>query len=205
MGRTDYIKLTSGVLYFPRFATAPDESYRELKSEIAFQQRTCRVYGKAHKVPRLEAWFGPRPYTFSGMTFPPAEMPPSVRNLEIGAAIALGGGFDFEHCLANLYRDGADTVGWHSDDDHECPDPLIASISFGAPRDFLMRRKTPLSKGTLQTCPMFKNKLKVTLEHGSMLVMAKGVQLDWEHSLPRRKKCTDERLNLTFRASLPGR
>lgn len=202
MKKTRFIELAPGISYLPNFLYCPDDNFADLKEEIAFQQRTCKVYGKNHKVPRLEAWFGPKPYTFSGMTFPPVEMPPSVLNLAIAASIRCGGGFEFEHCLANLYRDGSDTVSWHSDDDHLCADPLIASISFGAPRDFLMRRKKPWSKSVLNLNPRFRNRIKVTLEHGSLLVMGMGVQRDWEHSLPRRKKCTDERLNLTFRADL---
>lgn len=194
--------IAPGITYIERFVLDPDEALRDAIDQIQFQQRTCRVYGRSHRVPRKEAWFGPRSYTFSGMTFPPAEMPPIIRALEVGTSIFLGGGFEFEHCLANMYKDGSDTVGWHSDDEPEMADPLIASISLGAPRDFLLRRKEPCSKYTLQLNPQLKNRAKVTLAHGSLLVMAKGTQDVWEHSLPRRKRCSEMRVNLTYRTRL---
>ena len=107
-------------------------------------------------------------------------------------------GVTFDGCLANLYRDGKDTVVWHADDEPEMGDPLIASVSLGAARDFCFRRvhKTPALASA-----MLPNKLKVSLAPGSLLVMGRGVQSEWQHSLPRRKGVSAPRVNLTYRST----
>lgn len=89
----------------------------------------------------------------------------------------------------NYYRDGTDTVGWHSDNEPGLgPTPFIASLSVGAEREFLLRRISEPS-----------HKVSVTLENGSLLVMSGETQSHWEHSLPRRKRVLGSRINLTFR------
>ena len=96
----------------------------------------------------------------------------------------------FNSVLANLYRDGNDVVGWHADDEPELgPDPVIASVSLGAERDFVLRhnRRDDVPNVT------------ITLPRGSLLVMSDGTQKNWQHTLPRRKRIDTPRLNLTFR------
>lgn len=95
----------------------------------------------------------------------------------------------FNGVLGNYYRDGNDAMGWHSDDERSLgQQPLIASISLGAGRDFLLRRKDDHT-----------HKLTLHLQHGSLLLMAGGTQQYWQHALPRRKNVADARINLTFR------
>lgn len=90
--------------------------------------------------------------------------------------------------LANLYRDGRDGVGWHADNERELgPDPVVASISLGAPRRFRFRSKDRTRQ------------LDMMLEHGSLLLMAEGTQTAWEHCLPRSTRAVGTRVNLTFR------
>jgi alkylated DNA repair dioxygenase AlkB len=95
----------------------------------------------------------------------------------------------FNSVLLNKYRDGNDTVGWHSDDERELGrNPIIASLSLGIARDFILRHKYK------------PNELKIQLRHGSLLIMRGHTQEYWKHALPRRKRITEPRINLTFRA-----
>ena len=95
-----------------------------------------------------------------------------------------------------MYRDGRDYVSWHSDDEPDMGDPVVASISLGAERDFLLRAIRPVSA---VASALVSNRGKVKLGHGSLLVMGRGVQGTYQHSLPRRAHA-GLRVNLTFRA-----
>jgi alkylated DNA repair dioxygenase AlkB len=104
-------------------------------------------------------------------------------------------GHPFNSVLANLYRDGNDSMGWHSDDEPELGTrPVIASISLGAERDFQLRRRK--RSGSKTTAGPAKNRL---LPHGSLLLMAGNSQRDWQHALPKRRRVSKPRVNLTFR------
>jgi len=95
----------------------------------------------------------------------------------------------FNSALLNLYRDGCDHLSWHCDNERELgSSPVIASVSFGATRDFIIRRIDDHSK-----------KLSIPLAHGSVLVMKGDMQRYWEHSVPKRKKVSKARINVTFR------
>jgi alkylated DNA repair dioxygenase AlkB len=95
----------------------------------------------------------------------------------------------FTTVLLNLYRDGNDSNGWHSDDEKELGrDPVIASLSFGAKRKFHLRHRKDRSK-----------KYSLDLEHGSLLLMKGETQHHWHHQLPKSKRIREPRINLTFR------
>lgn len=201
------VKIAPGVLYFPHFVSEPDAALADVMDQVNFVQRTRTLYGKRVATPRMEAWHGPAPYRFGGSELPAAELPPVLLSLAIRAQCVLGEPFGlptFRTCLANLYRDGRDSVGWHADDEPEMGDPIIASVSLGAQRDFLLRRK-PAFRDAARAARLAgaswatPDNLRVTLEHGSMLVMLRGVQAEWEHSVPKRPGCLDPRVNLTFR------
>ena len=97
----------------------------------------------------------------------------------------------FNSVLANYYREGRDNMGWHSDNEPElCPKPLIASLSLGATRRFLVRPKRK-ARGT--------ESLKLDLDHGSLLVMMGGFQQNWQHRVSPTRKDVGGRVNLTFR------
>jgi alkylated DNA repair dioxygenase AlkB len=99
-------------------------------------------------------------------------------------------GVTFNSVLANLYRDGADSMGWHSDDEASLgPQPVIASLSLGATRRFVLRHRR---RRDLQT-------LTLSLEHGSLLVMAGETQRHWHHAVPKTRQPVGARINLTFR------
>lgn len=161
-------------------------TFEELWVDIPFEQRSVRVYGKTYPQPRLTKWYGPKKYTYSGLTWEPAEMPPVVEGLLMLVGQATGGYFN--SVLCNYYRDGSDMIHWHSDDELEFgEDPEVASLSFGAPRIFRMRRKDD-------------HKIIQTFELGdrSLLFMPRGTQRDWEHTVPKTAK-SGRRINLTFR------
>ena len=95
----------------------------------------------------------------------------------------------FSTCLLNLYRDGQDSNGWHSDDEKELgTNPTIASISLGEERFFHLKHKTNKEL-----------KQKILLEHGSLLLMQGSTQHFWQHQIPKTKRKVGKRVNLTFR------
>lgn len=171
--------------HFGAFAHIPCSLVAE---SVPFSQATTTMYGKTFQVPRLEAWFGLNPYTYGGQTQKPKPWPDVLHQVCDGVEMLTGQTFD--SCFANLYRGGEDTIGWHADDD-DWIGPWIASVSFGVPRDFVMRRKADPS-----------DKVTFRLGHGDLLVMPPGTQQRWEHSVPRRKNATGERVNLTFRQTI---
>ena len=166
-------------------------------SEVKWQEREIVLFGKRMLQPRLVAWQGDpgKSYRYSGSTWEPDPWSPSV--LEIRNRIEewfhekmdQRGGASFNGVLLNLYRSGSDSMGWHRDNEPELgPEPLIASVSLGAVRRFVLRnREHPERKHVLE------------LPHGSLLVMGGATQRDWEHSLPKSARVQGARINLTFR------
>jgi alkylated DNA repair dioxygenase AlkB len=162
-------------------------TFEELLGAISFEQRSVVVYGKTHLQPRLTKWYGPKSYTYSGLTWPAARPPESLEELRLLVKSITGGRFN--SVLCNLYRNGVDRIHWHSDDEPEFgSDPEVASLSFGSARTFRMRRKDD-------------HKVVQSFELGdqSLLYMPRGTQRDWEHSVPKTTKLVGPRINLTFR------
>ena len=168
---------------------AADFLLKYLLEQVPWRQDSVRVYGKLHRLPRLQQWYGApgTSYRWSGLTIHPR---PWTKELsKAREAVQVATGRVFNSCLLNHYRNGNDTVGWHADDEPELGNaPVIASVSLGCARDFSLRLKSnPKTKHVL------------CLPHGSLLVMAGDVQSRWQHSVPRRKRTTAPRVNLTFR------
>lgn len=179
------------VFYIPDFFTKKESYifYNALLNGIEWQQDKIKLFGKVHDVPRLTDLYGnaDKPYTYSGITMKPKVWLPEL--LKIKSKIETIVKVDFTTVLLNLYRNGQDSMGWHSDDEKELGiSPVIASVSFGAPRIFKLQHK--------------KDKhLKISLEltDGSLLVMQGQTQHFWKHSIPKTSKITEPRINLTFR------
>ncbi len=139
--------------------------------------------------PRLTALYGdPKlPYGYSGIKMIPHPFSPTL--LAIKARIESLAGVKFTHVLLNRYRDGKDSMGWHRDNEKALGiNPVIASVSFGAARDFHLRLYETKSE-----------KLTLNLSHGSLLIMKGLTQHHWEHQIPKRANLVGERINLTFR------
>lgn len=171
------------VTYLKSFDQTPFDSLLE---EVEWQQRSVRVYGKTHLQPRLTKWYGPVSYLYSGLSWDPIPMPDRLAKLAQKVSEAVGEPFNCVLC--NLYRDGQDTVGWHADDEPLFgSDPVVASLSYGATRTFKLRQNET------------KSSVSYDLENGDLIVMGKGMQLGWQHSIPRTAKPVGPRINLTFR------
>jgi len=194
------LSILPGVNYYTGFLDDPDETEREIMEQTEPVQRTAIMGGRPYLVPRLEAWYGAHDYRFNGGTFLARPLPPVLLALKIRLECYLrpGPGFTqgFSGCLVNVYRNGQDSVAWHSDDEPDMGDPVVASISLGATRDFLFRAINPIDALASALIP---NRGKIALEHGSLLVMGRGVQGLYQHSLPKRANA-GRRINLTFRA-----
>lgn len=181
--------------YVPGFLPAPeaDRLLAALQALPDWRQERLTIFGRVVDAPRLTAWYGDPGvrYAYSGVVHEALPWPAEIRAVRDRLAAELHVVFD--GVLANRYRDGRDSMGWHSDDERELgPRPLIASISLGAQRRFLLRHRTRKDLSTID----------LPLEHGSLLVMQGDTQRHWRHSLPKTTRCRDERVNLTFRRVL---
>lgn len=164
--------------------------FQRLRSEVPWRQDTIKIYGKEHLLPRLQQWFGDAGlnYTWSGIRMAPLPWIPVLSEIRRRAEDAARE--QFNTVLLNLYRTGDDTVSWHSDDERALgPTPIIASVSLGAERDFVLRHR---GRDDVE-------EVKIALPNGSLLLMQGKTQAMWKHALPRRRGVTAERINLTFR------
>ena len=161
--------------------------YACLKHELEWQQGNVKVFGRWHPIPRLQAWYGDPSaiYGYSGKPLTPTPWHPELSQLRDELARY---GIRSNAVLANLYRDGNDKVGWHSDNEKELGrHPVIASISLGSTRTFQLKHKRT------------NERIDLELESGSLLLMAGTLQANWLHALPPRKRITESRINLTYR------
>jgi alkylated DNA repair dioxygenase AlkB len=141
-------------------------------------------------VPRLQAWYGDghAHYGYSGLRLTPLPWTSLLQAIRTDIEQKLQR--PFNSVLLNQYRDGSDSVAWHSDDEKELgPDPLIASLSFGATRRFELKHRTRRDLG----------KVSLDLDDASLVVMGEGVQKHWLHQVPKQQGVDGLRLNLTFR------
>ena len=122
------------------------------------------------------------------MLFRSDPLPPTPLLEQLRRSVEEVTGQRYNSVLLNLYRDGRDSMGMHSDDEPELgPAPVIASLSFGAARTFLLRHKTR------------KIGQKIELGDGSLLLMRGRTQHNWLHGINKTVKSAESRINLTFR------
>ena len=179
------------IQYYPHFFTSEKAAdlFEILLNEIPWQQDDIRVFGQTHQQPRLTALFGNdgKPYSYSNIVMQPHAWNYILSYIkeEIETVVSER----FTTVLLNQYRDGKDSNGWHADNEKELGiNPVIASVSFGAARTFHLRHNTNKDQ-----------KLKIVLEHGSLLVMKGTTQHFWKHQIPKTAKNIGKRINLTFR------
>lgn len=182
------------VTYYPNFFTPAETAmyFKTLFEETPWQQDNIKLFGKVHPQPRLTALYGNNdiPYSYSNITMQP--LPFTFALSEIKKKIETISPLPFTSCLLNLYRDGKDSNGWHADDEKALgPEPVIASVSFGASRIFKLRAKANT-----------KRVHKIALESGSLLLMQGKTQKMWQHQIPKTAKPIGPRINLTFRILL---
>src|SRR6266700_3088375 len=171
----------------------PDEAARafeQVRGELSpsWEQRDIVIFGRRIPQPRLVAWSGALPYRYSGQTLEPRAPTPAVAGLQARASAFAG--VAFNHVLANLYRDGRDSMGMHADDERELgPAPVVGTLSLGATRRFVIvpRRQSAGDRRTLE------------LPGGSLLIMGGACQAELRHGLPRDARVAAARISLTFR------
>ena len=187
----EYLPIEGGdltIFYRVDLCTPYAELLSHLVQQTKWRQERIRVYGKPYMQPRLSAWYGDKSYRYSGIQLEP--MPWTAELLEIKSRVENLSGHNFNSVLLNYYRNHNDSMGMHSDDESELePQPVIASLSLGETRDFLLRHKTDKS---LQT-------IKLPLPAGSLLLMRGDTQRNWRHGIARQKLICGPRINLTFR------
>ena len=177
--------------YFPTFfgELQANELFIKLKNEIPWQQDNITVYGKSYAQPRLTALFGNegKPYSYSNIVMQPHFWNPLTMFIKDKVEDITGE--KFSTVLLNLYRDGKDSNGWHADNEKELGrNPVIASVSFGAVRPFYLKHNS-----------IENQRLKIDLEHGSLLLMKGETQHFWKHQIAKTAKPISPRINLTFR------
>lgn len=186
------IKIKDGELYYDRFFLNNIEAnkyFNLLKKEIQWRQDNIKIFGKIYPQPRLTALYANnnKSYSYSNIKMHPITFTPTL--FDIKSKIEKRLNSQFTSCLLNLYRNGQDSNGWHADNEKELGlNPVIASLSLGAERVFHMKHRNDK-----------KEKLKINLTNGSLLVMRGKTQHHWLHQIPKTRKKVEERINLTFR------
>nr|WP_315394062.1 alpha-ketoglutarate-dependent dioxygenase AlkB [uncultured Duganella sp.] len=183
------IPIDDGELWFQQRLALdwpPDAVMRRLLDETDWRHEQVRVWGKSHMQPRLTAWHGEASYRYSGKTFHP--LPFTPLQLHIKQAVERATGRRFNSVLLNYYRNERDSMGFHADDERELgPRPAVASVSFGAPRTFILKhRRLPKT-------------VKLALGDGCLLLMAGALQEHWLHGINKERTPRGPRINLTFR------
>ncbi len=182
-----------GFAFEPHFLSESEarDLFARLLHDIAWTQPTIALFGVRRPIPRLEAWYGDSDaaYRYSGIAHEPLPWTPELAALR--DRVSAHAGAPFNSVLANLYRDGRDSIGWHSDDERELgPMPTIASLSLGATRRFYIKAKASGERHAFDLC------------NGSLLLMSGASQQLWRHSVPKEPHVQHARINLTFRSIL---
>ena len=204
------------LLFIENFYTpsVSDAFLAQLSAKLAWKQGIITLFGKKIAEPRLTAWYGDagKNYTYSGKLQEPlmwhnalilikndvektiAEQLNFDLNKQLNSDLnqlnnELNNAFNFNSVLCNYYRNGQDSMGFHSDNEKELGlNPIIASVNFGESRRFIFRRRDDKT---------IKHELILT--HGSLLIMSGAMQHHWVHAVPKEPKRTKPRINLTFR------
>jgi alkylated DNA repair dioxygenase AlkB len=176
--------------YYPHFILPAQATsiMQSLQQSLSWRQEQITLYGKTHDVPRLQAWYGDEnaDYQYSNLSMRPLPWDPELLELKQKCEHACNS--HFNSVLANLYRHGQDGIGRHADNEPELGrQPVIASLSFGEVRNFDFYHNQS------------KEKVRLPLENGSLLVMSGNTQTHWQHSVAKTKKELAARINLTFR------
>lgn len=178
--------------YQPDFCPDHQARYQQLRDSVHWQRDKVRLFGREHWIPRLNAWYGDAGarYRYSGIDLEPHPWLPQLAEWRQQLNAQLGTGFN--SVLLNYYRDGSDSMGLHADDEPELgPRPVIAMLSLGAGRRFVLRHRQ--RRGEKQV---------LDLPGGSLLVMAGDCQRYWRHELPRTRRPVGGRISLTYRQVL---
>ena len=179
--------------YLSAWIGAPDADRLlvALRDELAWEHREIVMFGRRVLQPRLIAWAGSLGYRYSGQTLEPRA--PTSTTATLMARVVEHTRVPFNHVLVNRYRDGADSIGLHADDEPELGrDPVVATFSLGATRRFVLKPRRA----------QFGPSRSFAVDHGSLLVMGGTCQRHYVHGVPRQAGVAGERISLTFRRLL---
>ena len=169
-------------------STDSNKLLKKFISKLPWESMIIKMFGKDTKIPRLQCWVGDEgcEYRYSGKQLNRQIWSQDL--IMIRKKIYEELKIDFNSVLANYYRDGKDSMGWHSDDEKELgPDPTIASISFGSERDLVFRNK------------ITKETIAIPQTNGCLILINGETQKNWQHSIKKTQKVIGPRINLTFR------
>ncbi len=172
----------------------PARALHALTVQTAWRQDDIMLFGKPVRQPRLHAWHGDAnaAYTYSGLRNAPLPWTPLLSDIKQRVEAACSA--TFNSVLLNLYRDQQDSMGMHADDERALgPAPVIASLSLGATRRFILKHRS-----NRQVQPV-----RLDLADGDLLLMKGMTQANWKHGLPKQRANCEPRLNLTFRSVWP--
>jgi alkylated DNA repair dioxygenase AlkB len=159
-----------------------------LLQNIQWKNDEANILGKHIVTKRKVAWYGNSDYSYAYSNTTKQALAWTRELSVLKRLVEEITGESFNSCLLNLYHNGNEGLGWHSDDEKSIGKYTpIASLSFGAERKFSFKHK--------QT----KQTVSLVLGHGSLLVMKGATQTNWLHSLPKSNRITQARINLTFR------
>lgn len=190
----NYLPKDGTVNYFgkPLTRTKADFYLEKLLTTIEWKNDEAVIFGRHIITKRKVAWYGNENYNYAYSNINRQALAWTKELLELKALVEERTGETFNSCLLNLYHNGDEGMAWHSDDEKTLGlNSAIASFSFGAERKFSFKHK--------QT----KELISMVLEHGSLLVMKGTTQTHWLHCLPKSKRITTPRVNLTFRTMIP--
>ena len=165
-----------------------DNWFKRALEDVCWEEGFIKIFGKTQKIPRLQAWYANRDvnYTYSGKKLKRNNWNQIL--LEIKKVVETETNIKFNSVLANLYRNGEDSMGLHSDNEKELgPNPVIASLSLGATRKIFFRHKYK------------KISFSIAQNQGDLLIMSDQTQSVWKHEIKKEKKVLLPRVNLTFR------
>ena len=186
------IPLHDAEVYYWRQLLPADMAHavlQQLIAEVPWRAEAIVLWGKRFPLPRLTAWYGDvgKHYTYSGLQL--QALPWTLMLSELKSRVEAVAGTAFNSVLLNYYRDHRDSVGFHSDDEWELGDrPIIASVSVGEERTFILKHKSRPVKP-----------LRLNLASGSLLLMAGETQRYWKHGINKETEPCGPRVNLTFR------
>lgn len=174
------------------FSTAESDAFfDDLLATSPWECDEVILFGQKRILSRKVAWMGNAGFTYSYSGTSKTASPWTAPLMSIRERVEHLSGQSFNSCLLNLYHDGSEGMGWHSDDEKTLGrNPVIASVSFGAERPFRFKHR------------ISKEVIPLSLEHGSLLVMKGETQHHWLHALPKTTKVKAPRINLTFRTFL---
>ena len=193
-GPTINLLPADGIVNYYGCVISPEKANLYLKNlleTIEWKNDEAVIFGRHIITKRKAAWYGDRPYSYTYSNTTKHALPWTKELLELKALTEEQTGTKFNSCLLNLYHNGNEGMAWHSDDERSLgKDSTIASVSLGAERKFSLKHKES------------KETISLQLENGSLLAMKGATQSYWQHCLPKSKKISSPRINLTFRTMI---